>query len=229
MKRAKPTRTHTAAATGSAIARGVADDCPHGPGRPRCPHAKRAILDAALVLLRDDGFWEMSIEAIAERAGVSKATVYRWWPNKASLVVDAFFAAISPRIPFPDTGSAREDFAAQMERVAKEMRGPTGAMLAQLVTATQCDPSMRAAFRERWLRPRRAEGTDAVRRGIARGELPEDLDIEFLFDALYGPLYLRLLFEHQPISTAFVRDLVTTVFGGLTQRSPRASRGKRSA
>lgn len=188
---------------------------PHRPGRPRCPKATKAILRSTVAILRRSGFASLTIEAVAERAGVGKATVYRWWPSKAALVVDAFFAAVSPRLPFTDTGSVRDDFTSQLRRIAAELQGPTGHLLAQLVSATQFDPAMRREFRERWLRPRRAEGKAAIDRAIARGELTADIDTDFLFDCLYGPLYLRLLFEHAPLDDAFVARLIESTFGGV--------------
>ncbi len=200
-------------------------DCPQRLGRPRCPKATKAIVRATLSLLRRSGFAGLTIDAVAERAGVGKATIYRWWPNKAALVVDAFFSHVSPRLPFADTGSVRGDFRSQMQLVVDEMCGPNGRLLAQLVSATQTDAELRRAFRERWLRPRRAEGLPAIARAIARGELPRNVDIEFLFDSLYGPLYLRLLFEHAPLTPAFVERLVAITFDGLEQATRHRKRG----
>src|SRR5919112_2209299 len=88
------------------------------PGRPRSERAHRAILQAANELLESEGFASVTVEAIAERAGVSKATVYRWWPNRAAVVVDGFLSIVSFAVPFPHTGRAREDITIPMRRPA---------------------------------------------------------------------------------------------------------------
>jgi AcrR family transcriptional regulator len=88
------------------------------PGRPRSERAHRAILQAANELLESEGFAAVTVEAIAERAGVSKATVYRWWPNRAAVVMDGFLSIVSSEVPFPHTGRAREDIRIYMLRLA---------------------------------------------------------------------------------------------------------------
>ena len=87
------------------------------PGRPRSERARRAILRAANELLEGEGFAAVTVEAIAERAGVSKATVYRWWPNRAAVVMDGFLSTVSSEVPFPHTGRAREDIRLHMRRL----------------------------------------------------------------------------------------------------------------
>src|ERR671936_350476 len=87
-----------------------------GPGRPRDEEARRRVLDAACGLLEEVGFRSVTVDAIAERAGASKATVYRWWPNKAALLIEAFRDAVSPEFPFADTGSLANDIRTQLCR-----------------------------------------------------------------------------------------------------------------
>ena len=185
------------------------------PGRPRSEEARAAILSSTLELLEDLGFGELTIEAVAARAGVGKTTIYRWWPSKAVLVADAFMSSVIRETRFPDTGSVREDLRAQMQRLAGIFRGPRGRILRSLIGGGQSDPELIEAFRNRWLVPRRAEAIGILQRGIDRGQLPPDLDRNMLLDALYGPLYFRMLVGHGPLSTAFVDNVCDAMLGGV--------------
>lgn len=189
------------------------------PGRPRCEETARAILRATFEVLEEQGLAALTIEGVAERAGVGKATVYRWWPNRAVLAIDAFFAEVAPRIPFGDTGSVVEDFRSQMHRVVREMNGRRGRVLRSIIAAAQMDEDVAEAFRARWLRPRRAEGARAIERAVARGELPAGLDTEFLFDVLYGPLYLRLTVGHRPLTRRFADGVLEAGMAGVGLRA----------
>ncbi|MGH7133111.1 MAG: TetR/AcrR family transcriptional regulator [Phycisphaerales bacterium] len=203
--------------------------CARLPGRPRCDETARSILKATFDLLKTHGLAALTIEGVAAKAGVGKATVYRWWPNRAVLAIDAFFAEMSPRIPFEDTGSVRGDFRAQMHRVVTEMNGRGGKVLASIVAAAQMDEDVAHAFRTRWLVPRRAEGMEAIKRGIERGELAADVDTEFLFDVLYSPLYFRLLIRHQPLTHEFADRVLTVGFAGLNPRLRKPAPPRRRA
>src|SRR6266851_8130649 len=110
------------------------------PGRPRCEQSRRAILQSTLKLLRETGFPELSIEAIAADANVGKATVYRWWPNKAALVADAFSASADQELRFPNTGSVQSDMSLQMRRLIRIFRSRRGKVVAALLAGGQSDP-----------------------------------------------------------------------------------------
>lgn len=202
--------------------RATAAPSPHarrGPGRPRCEKACEAVRTAALELLDDGGFAGLTIEGVAERAGVGKATIYRWWPNKAALLVDAFFTRVSPQLEFKDTGSLRGDLVAQLRLVVREMLGPNGRMLTAIVSALPADPALGEAFRARWVGRRRAEGMKVFDRAVERGELPADVDRELLFDLLYGPLYFRLIVQYRPLrEPGLAERLVDAVLRGASPR-----------
>jgi AcrR family transcriptional regulator len=185
------------------------------PGRPRSEEARSAILTSTLELLEQDGFTDLKIEAVAARAGVGKTTIYRWWPSKAVLVADAFMSSVMRETRFPDTGSVREDLRAQMQRLATIFRGQRGRILRSLVGGGQSDPELISAFRNRWLIPRRAEAFGILQRAIDRGQLPEDLDRNLVLDALYGPLYFRMLVGHGPLNAAFVDGVCDAVLNGI--------------
>lgn len=192
------------------------------PGRPRSEQARLAILRSTLKLLEKNGFSELTIEAVAAQAGVGKATVYRWWPNKAALIADAFASSTTRKLHFPDTGSVRTDMSQQMRQVIKIFCGRRGRIVSAILGGGQSDRDLIAAFRERFLWPRRREAYATVRRGILRGELRKDLDLDLLLDSLYGPIYMRFLIRHDKLTPDFVDSLCELVLGGARpQPKPR--------
>jgi AcrR family transcriptional regulator len=186
------------------------------PGRPRSEQARQAILLSTLKLLHHIGFTELTIEAIAADAGVGKATVYRWWPNKAALVVDAFASSAEHKLHFPDTGSVFQDMSLQMNQFLGILRTRRGRIVAELLGAGQSNPELLEAFRERFLRPRRQEAYKTLRRGIDRGELPGNLDLDLVLDVLYGAIYMRFLIRHDELNESYVRAVCRTVLGNVS-------------
>src|SRR5580658_513933 len=116
-----------------------ANGAKRSPGRPRCEHAKQSILRSTLKLLRRAGFAQLSIEAIAADAGVGKTTVYRWWPNKGALVVDAFASSTEEELRFPDSGSAYRDMARQMNQFLAVLHSSRGRIVKAVIAAGQSD------------------------------------------------------------------------------------------
>lgn len=183
-------------------------------GRPRCPIAHYNILCATQELLEESGYAELTIEAVAARAGVAKTTIYRRWSSKAGLAMEAFLMAITPASP-PDTGSLREDLRRQMRLLVKVLNGPLGRTVAALVGGGQVDEGLTEEFRQQYQAVRTAEIEEVVKRGLARGEIRADVNVEVLIDALYGPLYYRLLLRHAPLTTRYAEELVELVLSGL--------------
>src|SRR5580693_4963993 len=116
------------------------------PGRPRSEQARVAILSSTLKLLGKDGFSELTIEAVAAHAGVGKATVYRWWSNKAALIADAFSSSATRKLHFPDTGSVRTDMSQQMRQLIKIFLSRRGRIVSAILAAGQSDRNVIAAF-----------------------------------------------------------------------------------
>lgn len=189
------------------------------PGRPRSEEARLAILRNTLEILAESGFDNFTIESVAERAGVGKATVYRWWPNKGALIADAFASSTLTRLHFPDTGSLQNDMSRQMRQLVKVFSSPRGRIVSAILAAGQSDAELIAAFRERFLMPRRLEAYTALRRGIVRGELRRDVDLNLLLDSLYGPMYMRFLIRHDRLSADFVDRLCALVLAGARPRA----------
>jgi AcrR family transcriptional regulator len=185
------------------------------PGRKRSETTRRAILDAAFGLLEEEGFDRLSIEGVAARARVGKATIYRWWSSKGMLAVEAFLDAVAPVIAFPDTGSARADILHQMHALAELYRGPTGRFVREMIALSLSDAAMRAAFIDGFLAPRRAAAFAVFRLGQERGELRADLDPAVAIDGVYGAIYYRLLVSDGVIDDGFVNELARSVLAGI--------------
>jgi AcrR family transcriptional regulator len=191
-------------------------------GRPRDARTTRRILDAALELGLELGFDGLTVEGVAARAGVGKTTIYRRWPDIWSVVVDAVLDEVNRTAPVEHRATARESFAVSMRLVAKSFRGHHGKILRPLIGRAQIDEALRKTLADRWLLARRKISREIVRRGIASGELREGLDPDVVLDALYGPLYHRLLLPYDGdatrLSDGYIDALIDTVFGGLERK-----------
>jgi AcrR family transcriptional regulator len=197
------------------------------PGRPRCLDARRAILDATWQILSGEGgFADLTMEGIAERAGVGKTTVYRWWPNKASVAAEAFFTRIEPKVRFRDTGSLREDIRLQIKELCKVLTSRSGRVLRALLGGGQSDPELIDAFRSQWMEPRRVKGREILSKAVLTGEMRSDIDLDVALDALYGPIYLRFLVKHLPLDNSFVDQLCDSAFEGLLAKTPAQRRSR---
>jgi AcrR family transcriptional regulator len=194
-------------------------------GRPRSEQARLAILDTAGELLLEHGLAGVSMDAVAERAGVSKATIYRWWSSKETLALEAVYRAWSGVEPQQsDTGSLRGDLRASLLPWARRLRErPYGPVIAAFVTAAQTDPAFEEQYRSRFVEPRRQQLRAAFARATARGEIPADVNVEVALDMLYGPLYHRLLHRHAPLTDRFAAEVVDAVLRGLDGHGVRPS------
>lgn len=182
-------------------------------GRKRSVEAERAVLDAAYRLLLEQGLSATTMEAIATAAGVSKATIYKWWPNRASVIMTAFLREAGQALPYPEELQLDSIFS-RLLKMAEEFCGPIGTMISALIAEGQSDPEIAQAFRDGYVSARRQQGVEIVRDAVARGLIkPGDPDV--VLDILYAPLYYRLLVGHKPLTRAFVREHVDLVMQGL--------------
>jgi AcrR family transcriptional regulator len=188
-------------------------------GRIRDEEAKARILAASLEVLEELGYPGATTEAIAERAGASKSTIYRWWPNKEAVMLEALREAVAQELPFPDTGSLEDDIRIQVHNFVKLLNSTRGRAFKGIIAAAQSDSKVAEAFLSIWVRPRRA----SARRGIERyeKELRPGVDLEVLLDALYAPLYYRLLIGHQPLTIEFADQMMELLWKGLRAPSPK--------
>ena len=199
-------------------------------GRPRDQHADAKILKATMCLLEQHGFRAVTLEGIAEEAGVARTTVYRRWPNKAAIVMDAFLTHVAPRIAFPEHPVAVERLRLQMQLLARAFRQGPGQLIRALIAEAQFDEELRAAVHDGWIAKRRASAKAIIEGAILTGELPNDANADALLDALYGGLYYWLLIDHEVLTEAYVDSLFTTVLGPLTHtaQSKRFMRSRRN-
>jgi AcrR family transcriptional regulator len=180
-------------------------------GRRRNDESHRAILRAAMGLLEEIGYRAITIEKIAAKAGVGKQTIYRWWPSRAAVVLEASVQAAADTAPYPDTGSLSTDLRAFLTASIVPLEGPTGPVLRGLVAETQLDEEFRQQFVESFIRPRRAGLIEILRRGAERGELSADVNPELLADMIYGAKWNRLLFGHAPLDARMASQMVKLV------------------
>jgi AcrR family transcriptional regulator len=190
-------------------------------GRPRSAKAQQAILAAAIELLLEQGLHVMSMDDVAERAGVSKATIYRWWASKELLALDALATEWATPTPSAerDTGSLRGDLLARFRPWLRQLnRKPYGRVIAGLVAEAQTDPEFAKLYREHFVQPRRDATRPLLLRAIDRGEISADTNLEVTLDLLYGPIYHRLLHGHAPLNDRFVQQVIDAVIAAV--RSP---------
>ena len=188
-------------------------------GRPRSQEADRAILTATVELLAERGLAAMSIEEVAARAGVGKTTIYRRWPSKGLLALDAFVASVREEQPLPDTGTLRGDLLAALYAWVRAVtQTPMGSMLTGLIAEAQHDAELRGAWRDRVIEPLRSQHRIMLDRAIARGEIPSGVDRDVVLDLFFGAAEHRLLLGHLPMSAEFIAEVVDVILAGI-QRS----------
>jgi AcrR family transcriptional regulator len=190
-------------------------------GRPRSEKARQAILAAAMDLLFDHGLTAMSMDDVARRAGVSKATIYRWWPSKERLALDALAAewASSAAADQADTGTLRGDLLARFRPWVRQLnRRPYARVVAGLVAAAQTDDAFAELYRQHFVQPRRVATRDLLVRARERGEIAADTDLEVALDLLYGPVYHRLLHGHAPVTQRFAQQVIDAVMAAMSPR-----------
>jgi AcrR family transcriptional regulator len=161
-------------------------------GRPRDERLHQAILKAAFDLALEKGFRAVSVELIAAKTGVGKTTIYRRWPNKAAVVMDAFTMRVSSESLFPRADSVADSIRLQMRAMARSFRGSDGALVKALLAEAQFDPELALAFRERWTLPRRKLARSVIDQAIRQKEFRADIDPDTAIDLLYSPIYYRL-------------------------------------
>jgi AcrR family transcriptional regulator len=189
-------------------------------GRPRSEESEEAILAATIQLLSEKPLRDISIEEIARKAGVGKATIYKWWPSKAYVALDAFVRKTNRMVPTPDTGSLRSDIVEQLRSLTMFYMSPVGHILGQFVAESQIDEEFASFFRERFIKPTREAVGIIFDRGVERGELSQNLDREFVLNLIYGLAIYRLIVSHASPEDKLDDEMVSILFRGLDNRCP---------
>jgi AcrR family transcriptional regulator len=182
------------------------------PGRPRSAEADEAILEAAVDLFAEGGFDGLTVEGVAARANVGKATIYRRYPRKVDLVIAASrsFALDGDDLP-PDTGNTRADLHALVEwLIGMLTTTPIGRALPMMVADRTRVPELAEGHRV-LVEEKRARHREVLCRGVERGDLRRDADLEAVIDAYVGPIFYRFLISDAPLDDAFADTLVDSV------------------
>jgi len=185
-------------------------------GRPRSEEAHQAILDATVELLAEVGFSALTVEGVAQRAGVGKATIYRRWPSKLPLVVEAFGGL--PRFEDVDTGELAGDLKAMLRSYLQVFNDtPLATILPSLAGERAHNEALSEVF-DPVLKGRRRPLIAVLERGVARGELSSDLDLELAADLVVGPIAVKLFFTGGKLSPRMVGPMVDLALEGLRKR-----------
>jgi AcrR family transcriptional regulator len=194
-------------------------------GRPRDTRADRAILEAARELIAERGVYEFRTEDVAARAGVGKGAIYRRYGSKDELVTAAVAGLVSEKIVVPDTGSTRADLLLLMRDAVELYSGSRARrLMPNLIGAIAQKPALAKAVREGFLASRRGALGDVLRRGIERGDLRPELDLELALDVLGGPLFYRLLVTGGPIDDQLAEGVADLILRGFAPDESRATK-----
>lgn len=187
-------------------------------GRPRSEHARRAVLDATLALVKEGGYPAATIEEIAARSGVAKTTIYRWWPSRPALVVDLLMEMAAAVAPPPAGPNPLRALRIELSRVAQAAGALPGRLMLSLVAEGQNDPVVRAALRKGLFNPRRKATAEVIRRAQAAGQLRTGVPPLVAVDLLFGPVFYRRLLRDEPVTERFVRQVLEQLMAGLGPR-----------
>lgn len=190
------------------------------PAGPRSRRVHEAALAAARALLAKGGLTAATVDAIAERSGVSKATLYKHWPSRTAIAAEAFGRDMAEAVPLPDTGSTAGDLTEHLVRVSAFYASAEGRVFSQLLAACVSDAGAAAYFRVFFLAGRRKALATLWQRGVERGDVTPGVDADTAIDLLSGPLVFRLLSGHRPLDTASARALAEAALHGLMAPTP---------
>ena len=183
------------------------------PGRPRSASAiaNDRILDAVFELLQTQSVRDLQIQEVCRKAGVSKPTIYKWWPTKAAMVMAMFEQRMVQRLPPIESLSAEQLIRVAVPGLIRLFNGPFGKVAAEMIAAGQSEPAVLREFRDRYVLKRRKVAVKALEEAYAAREMKRSVDPELLLDLIFGPIYFRLLVKHQPLNQAFGKDLLDFV------------------
>jgi AcrR family transcriptional regulator len=186
-------------------------------GRPPSATAEShaAILDAVYELLQEGSVRDLTLEAVAKRAKVGRPTLYKWWPSKPALVFAMFHERLAAHGEKAPTGTAEEVIRGKVRGLIRELNGLFGKVMADLIAEGQSEPAILRDLYEQHVSVRRAATVADVERGKADGEFAPNTDPELLIDAIFSPVFFRLLLRHAPLTQRYGDELVDQVLGGV--------------
>lgn len=179
-------------------------------GRPRSEPARRAVLDAALRLVRRDGYPAVTIKGIAQEAGVGRQTVYRWWTSKAAILLEAVSELARAAARPAPTGDAERDLR-QLLRATFELVQDAGPVVVSLMADATHDPEFLEVLQQGLLAPRRKVVRDILEHGQQSGQLGEGFDLALVTDMIWGTMWYRIQSKHAPVDARLADDLTDAV------------------
>jgi AcrR family transcriptional regulator len=180
------------------------------------------IMDAVYALLQEKSVRDLTMEAVAKRAGVGKPTLYKWWPTKATLVLAMLCERMAPKLEKPTALSAEESLRFRVRSLIDAFNGPFGPIVAGLIAEGQSESAVLQEFFNRWVSPRRNATIADLQRGKDTGELRSETELELLNDAIFGAIYHRMLLRSDPLTRRFGEELVEQVILGHRSRNARS-------
>ena len=196
-------------------------------GRPRgkTVQSHRAILDAVHDLLQETSVRDLTMEAVAKRAGVGKPTLYKWWPSKAALVFSMFHERLALEENAPEAATAETAIRARFKRLVSAFNGLLGKVMAELIAEGQSDPAVLCELYDRHIGPRRAAVITDIERGKANGEFEPSMNAELMVDSIFGPAYYRLLLHLTPLTEEYGDALIDQVLYRAPVTRRKSTRG----
>jgi AcrR family transcriptional regulator len=182
------------------------------PSEMAASHA--VIMDAVYALLEEKSVRDLTIEAVAKRAGVGKPTLYKWWPTKATLVLAMLCERMAPKLEKPTAMTAEQSLRFRVRSLIDAFNGPFGKIVAGLIAEGQSEPPVLQEFFDRWVSPRRNATIADLQRGMDAAELGSDTEPELLNDVIFGAIYYRMLLRSGPLTRRFGEELVEQVLRG---------------
>lgn len=183
-------------------------------GRPRSESSRRSILDATRRLLTHSSVQKLSIEAIARKAGVGKTTIYRWWPNKSAVVMEAIFSQPAFHNIMPTPRNAVEGVSTQIDKLARQLTGKNGRVVAEIIGEAQPDPESLKIFISTFLQDRYNTLSSYIEGGKKTGEFDPNIETDSAIDIILGPIFFRLL-SGQELDDGFINDMTAMLLKAL--------------
>ena len=188
-----------------------------GRGRRPAEDVRADVLRTVGEILLDEGLADLTFERVARQAGVSKTTLYKWWPSAGALALEGYFHSVEVTLTFPDTGEIRTDITTQLRSFVTLMTTtPAGRLLAELIGQSQTDQDLAADYRRLYSSHRRRLAADRFTIAQEAGQIRAGIDVQVLVDQLWGAVYHRLLIPDEPVTDAFAIALVDNRVDGIT-------------
>ncbi|MFF8873099.1 TetR/AcrR family transcriptional regulator [Streptomyces massasporeus] len=198
-------------------AEGTAERPARGRGRRPADEVRADVFRVVGEVLLEEGIADLTFERVARLSGVSKTTLYKWWPSKGALALDGYFHAVEETLAFEDTGDIRADLTRQLRAFAHIMTGtPAGRVVTELIGQSQTDEDLATAFRSLYSSERRRLAGERLLRAKEQGQIRDDVDVQILVDQLWGAVYHRMLVPDEPVTDDFVVALVSNLIDGIT-------------